>query len=565
MRLPHTLCVRSLVPAVLGLLALTAGDGAAQFVEAPPPAAYALRDVTLVRADGTRTAGQTLVIRGGRIEAIGPRVAIPADARVLEGDSLYVYPGIIDAAGTVRYEFPRDTTSRDRIRSWDPPRGVQGFTPSRRVLDFLAARGSDVADLRKRGVVAVAVHPSPTDPLMPGRGAFLLLRREAATPQQLVVTPELPPLLTLRGGRGVYPATGMAVLQWYRQLFLDAQRQAQLTQVASRDPRVVSPPAFDADIAVVQEVLREGRVFFAANSTDEILRVLALTEEFRLRPVIVGGAEAWKVAPQLRARGVPVLVDVDFATPRRWKPAAGDTAASLAEPAVAREKRQFEELYANAGHLARAGVTFALVSGGRGDLRDGVRKAMEYGLAEAAALEAITATPSRLYGAPHLGRVEAGLPATLVVTDAPLFEKDARIRYTFVEGALERGAEARTRAAAGVAPEGGDAPAGDIPNVAGTWRVEVDAPGQEPFNIRLTQEGTTVTGTMEGPMGSVPVSGTLDGTRLSMRASIPAGGQTIELDFSAQVEGDAMTGTVDTPMGSATWRARRIDDGEVRP
>jgi imidazolonepropionase-like amidohydrolase len=565
MGLRHNAGVRGLLLAVLGLAAGQPGVATAQFVEPPPPAAYALRDVTLVRADGSRVAGQTLVVRGSRIEAMGANIPVPADARVLNGDSVFVHPGIIDGAGSVRWEFPRDTTTRERVRSWDPPRSVQGFMPSRRVIDHVSARGGDVADLRRRGVVAVAVHPGTTDPLMPGRGTFLLLRRTAAAPQQLTIDPVLPPLLTLRGGRGVYPATGMAVLQWYRQLFMDAQRQAQLRQVASRDPRAAVPFAHDADMAVVQEMLSgERRVFFAANSAEEIRRVLGLAAEFGLQPVIIGGGEAWRVAEELRARNVPVLVDVDFATPRRWKPDTPDTAQAAQAPAVVRERRQFEDLYANAGRLEHAGVTFALVSGGRGDIRVGARKAVEHGLSEAAALRALTATPAAIYGAPHLARVEPGLPATFVVTDAPLLASDARVLYTFVEGVLERGVEPRPRAAAaGVAPEGGDAPAGDIVNVAGAWRVELSAPEQQPFTMRLTQEGSALSGTMESPMGTIPVSGTIEGARVTLRASLPAGGQQIPLVFAGEATADSMSGTLETPMGSFDWSAQRIE-GEAR-
>src|SRR5690606_7712201 len=108
-------------------LALFPPAASAQFTEAPAPAAYALRNVTLVRPDGSAEAGQTLVVRAGRIEALGRDTAVPADARVLAGDTLYVYPGFIDAAGHVAFEFPRDTTDRTRVRSWDPPRTLQGF------------------------------------------------------------------------------------------------------------------------------------------------------------------------------------------------------------------------------------------------------------------------------------------------------------------------------------------------------------------------------------------------------------------------------------------------------
>jgi hypothetical protein len=553
---------RAAVGLALALGAAVPTAARAQFVEPPPPAAYALQNVTVVRADGTRAEAQTVIIRAGRMAAIGRNVPVPADARVLAGDSLYVYPGLVDGQGSVAFEFPRDTTNRANVRSWAAPRVVQGFMPSRRVVDHLNATGASVADARRKGVVAVAVHPSATDPLMPGRGAFLLLRREAATPQGLLVEPVLPPLMTLRGARGVYPATVMAVVPWYRQQFMDAQRQAQVAQVASADPRAVMPPAYDPDVAVLQEVLRDGRVYFAANEAEEIRRVLRLTEEFRLRPVIVGGSEAWRVAAELRARDVPVLLSVDFGTPRRWKPdAAPDTSSAEVDPGVEREKRQFQERYANAARLADAGVTFALVSGGRGDLLAGARRAIEYGLSEAAALRALTTTPATLYGVPSLARLDAGLPATLIVADRPLFEKDARVLYTFVEGSLERGAEQRARrdAAAGAAPEGGDAPAGDIVQVAGTWRFDITGPMSQDATVRLTQEGTTLTGTMEGVAGSLPLTGSIEGERLTLRTTITMGGQSIPLTFVGVVRGNEASGTVDTPMGGLDWTARRIE------
>src|SRR5690606_36385049 len=60
----------------------------AQYTDPPAPAAYALKDVTVVHADGRRAEGVTLVIRGAFIEALGPGVEIPPDAQLLEGDSL---------------------------------------------------------------------------------------------------------------------------------------------------------------------------------------------------------------------------------------------------------------------------------------------------------------------------------------------------------------------------------------------------------------------------------------------------------------------------------------------
>jgi imidazolonepropionase-like amidohydrolase len=553
--------MRSVFAGVLGFALIFPAAVHAQFTEAPAPAAYALRNVTVVRPDGSSETGQTLVVRAERIETLARGAAVPGDARVLDGDSLYVYPGFIDAAGTVAYEFPRDTTDRSRVRSWDPPRTLRGYMPSRRVVDHMSASASDVAALRKKGIVAVAAHPPVNEPLMSGRGVFVLLRAGAAASPVVILRPELAPLMSLRGSRGMYPSTQMGVLAWYRQTFMDAQHQLAGTQSANGD---AAGPAqgFDADMNVVQELLRtNGRVYFVANDANEIRRVLTLAGEFRFRPVIVGGAEAWRVADDLKAANVPVLVSVDFPKPRRWKPDAkpkeGEETEPL-DPAAAREKNQLEAAYANAGRLAQAGVTFALVSGGRADLLEGAVKVVEYGLSETDALRALTATPAALLDAPQLARVQAGAAATFIVADRPVLTEDARIVYAFVDGVLEKGADAKRTSTADSASADGSVSA------AGTWTVDVLAPQTQTFTMKLTQDGSSVSGTMDSPDGSVPVSGTIEGTKLSLRGTLVAGGQSIEIEMTGDITGDEASGRVSTPMGEIDWKARRTGPG-ARP
>jgi imidazolonepropionase-like amidohydrolase len=553
----HATRVRGAAFVATLLATLLPSAARAQFTEPPPPAAYALRNVTIVRGDGATEAGQTVIVRGTRIEAIGRNAPVPADARVLDGDSLFVNPGLIDAAGTLKFEFPRDTIDRSRVRSWDPPRVTQGFMPSRRVLDFMTATGADGAELRRKGVVAVAVHPPLGDPLMSGRGTFVLLRRGVTTTQQLVIQPELAPLFSLRGGRGVYPSTSMAVMAWYRQTFLDAQRQSLLAADAT------GPAAYDADLALVQDLLRaQGRAYFVANDVHEIRRALALADEYRLKPVIVGGAEAWKLASELRTKSVPVLISLDFTKPRRWKPdekpVAGADPKPL-EPAAVREKKQLEETYANAARLAEAGVTFALVSAGRADLREGARKVIEYGLSERDALRALTITPAVLLDAPQLARVQPGGAATFVVSDAPLLAKDARVLYTFVEGALERGADPKKAAGTDSTTAGGDSAA---VNAAGTWLVEFsgEAPMRE-MTLVLTQEGTRLSGTMRSPQGEIAVSGSMDNATMTLTGTFSAGGQNIPIELIGTVSDNEMTGALKTSFGDLDFKARRTGGG----
>ncbi len=561
----------------------------AQFTEPPPPAAYALRNVTVVDADGARRDGVTLVVRGSMVEALSAGAPVPGDARVLEGDSLMVYPGLVDGWGTVKYEFPKDSLDRSKVRSWNPPRSVQGFEPHRRVVDWLRATGSDVADLRKKGVVAVAVQPDGA--LMPGRGALVLLRTDATVSDDLVVDATLGPVMTFSSARGAYPTTMMGMVAWYRQTFLDAQRRAQVASAAGHDPHGVTLPSYDADYAVVQEAMGGGiPVYWVANDADDIRRMLRLSDEFRLRPILVGGAEAWKLAGELKRRDVPVLVSVDFPKPKEWKPeapkaakpgepkpggvspdsaaapAAADTAKTPAAtpdeqaparetlPGALREKKRLEEMYANAGKLAAAGIRFALVSNqGKADLLEGARKTIEYGLSESDALRALTSTPASLYAIPSAVRIEKDLPATFIVTDGPLFGKNTKVVYTFVEGGLEKGADERKKGAAG---DSASAAA-----IAGTWTLDILAPdAPPPGTLKVTQSGASFTGTLEVPgFGTVPVeSGSIDGDRISFTVTVQQGGESATVEFTGTVSGTSISGSGSGEgVGDFEWQAER--------
>ena len=546
--------------AVAAICIAAAARVQAQYTEPPPPAAYALRDVTLVTADGT-TRGVTVVIRGDFIEAVGRNVNVPADARVLTGDSLYVYPGLIDLHADVKHAMPRDSIDRTVVKAWAPTRPAQGFLAHRRIADHLTARGADVAELRKKGIVAAAVHP--TDGLIPGQSAALLLRRSAGSPAEMVLAPSLGPVFALRGRQGFYPNTTMGVFAFYRQTFLDAARRTQLAQAAQNGAAGVAIPAFDPDYAIIQQV--DGGVlpvWFMANTNPQIAQALTLSNELRFRPIIVGGAEAWRHAEALRARDIPVLVSVNFQKPRQWKPdAQSDTSDTPPLPGAERERIALEAEYANAGKLAAAGVRFALTSGGGSELWAGVRKAIEHGLSEQAALRALTTTPAELLGYPGLVAVQAGAPANLVVSQGPLFAEKSKVRFTFVEGELE---EQAAGAASAARASSSDSAAAQL---AGEWALDVQSPaGNQTSTLTLTQNGNDLTGTIvSATYGTVPVSGTVNGKEISLAFTITAGGQAIRLEMTGTADGDAISGTGTSPIGNFEWSGRRAAPGtEVR-
>jgi imidazolonepropionase-like amidohydrolase len=543
------------------LLAAASAPAHAQFVNPPRPAAYALRGVTVMSAHGVPAPGRDVIVRGERIVAIGTGLTIPPDALELQGDSLVIYPGIVDAWGAVKFAFPRDSVDRTQLRSWDPPRAVIGFAPHRLVLDVLTPDSTELSALRRKGVVAVAVQP--TEGLMPGRGALLLLRDTVAGVAGLAIDPVLGPVATLRGTRGFYPSTGMAVPTFFRQALLDSERRSRIRQAT---PRGAVPPPFDADDAVLREVLA-GRVpvFFVADDADEIRTVLRIADDFRIRPVLMGGAEAWQLAPELKRRDIPVLVSLDFPKPVRWKPDARKD--SVQAPAAVREQRELEARYANAGRLAAAGVRVALTSGGKANIREAARQVIEHGMSERDALEAVTLTPARLFGFERLASIAENGPATFTVTDGPLFEKETKVRYTFVEGVLERAASAANDTTK--QGEKSDSAAADVAldSIAGRWAFEAKANVGDVISgtMTLAQDGETITGSVElGELGTAPIrSGTFVDGRLSMTLSVTSGGQNLTIELSGRREGNTLAGTGTGPTGPFEWTATRTP-GELR-
>ena len=542
-------------PVLLVLFALTLGlpvPASAQYEKPAPAAAYGLEDVTVVRADGSTLEGVDVVVRNGMIAAVGGDARIPAGARVLEGDSLRVYPGMVDAAGTADYELPEPDSSPGEVPSWSPPRDVQGFRPHVRVADHLTSSGSSTSEAREAGVVATAVHPD--DGPAPGRSALLLHRKTADAPRHLVLDAELGAVLSLEPSPGVYPSTLFGVQAFHRQQFRNAEHRSRVASAYAESPAGLSPPAWDADYRVLSSVAAgETRVFFRAQDANDIRRALDLASFAGFEPVIVGGREAWKVAELLAERDVPVLATTDYPEPERWEPESSDSVqAATLPPEVQREKRRVENAYRNAARLHEAGVRFALTTGdGDADLREGVRTAIEYGLPREAALRAVTATPASLLGHPALPTLREGAAANFVVADGPLFAEETELQYTFVDG---RPQVMRTEPGA----EPGEPPAVDL---GGAWSVELSMDeGSFEGTMELEQDGAEVTGSFSSSSGQGPpldAEGTVSGSSVDLTLSGSAGGQSIEITLTGTVEGDEASGSGSGPFGSFTWEATR--------
>lgn len=509
----------------------------------------------------------TIVIRDGLIAAVGADVRVPPDARVVDLTGRTVYPGIIDLTSTIGLPSPPEENGGGRgggggsgggARSDDEPAGL---TPERAIAEELRAAASDARAAREGGITAALVAPT--------RGAFrglaaLVPMRDSLDAHVL----RAPVALTMgfQGVSGRYPQTLLGVIAYERQAMYDARHYGMLMDRWDDDPRGLERPEFDPGLEALVPVVRKERpAFFWADDENEIRRAVRLGKEFDLALTVVGATEGFRATDALA--GIPVVVSVNFPkapTVTGWqfhyasRHAPKDSASADSAARV--------QIEGNAAALHRAGVRFALASGGlsASQFLTNVRTAVRRGLPRDVALAAMTQRAAELAGSGDmLGTIETGKIANLVVTENDLLSDSAKIRMVFVDGIrTDVTPRAPTRGRRAAADDSGTTNA-PVMQIAGTWELVVNTPqGANTSTLTLTQDGDVVRGTMASEYGRLEITnGRIDGRRVTWSATLTTGGETIPLAFDGTLQGDQgdrMSGSVSLgPMGSAEFTARR--------
>lgn len=511
------------------------------------PAVYAIRDAQIVTGAGKTIAKGTVVFRDGLITGVGENVKIPADARVIDGAGMTVYPGLIDGFTSLGLPAPatpapaaggrQAALAAAQAGQQPTPEQAHG-DPSLSAADQVKPGGSTIEDARAAGVTAALT--SPRQGIFPGQSAVINLAGD--DPSRLVV--RAPVALTVQfsvsaGFSGQYPNSLMGAVSFIRQTFYDAIRYRDEVERYRRVKRGVERSPHDKRLAALQPALRgEMPVLFVANSDGDIRRALMIADEFKLKPIIAGALYGYRVVDMLKARSVPVILSLDF--PKRSADLPEDEDESL------RVLRARAEIPKGAARLARAGLKFAFTSGTLRpqDFIANVQKAVENGLSKDEALRALTINAAEIFGAgDQLGSVEVGKIANLVVTSGDLLAKETKVKHLFIDGAeieLKKPETSPQRGGRQGAGRGGAV------DPSGEWSLTVDTPdGEQAARLSMQKEGDQITGTLSTPMGNVNIdTGSMNGNEIRLTATIDMGGQSVRATLTGTIEGDSMKGTV---------------------
>jgi hypothetical protein len=452
------------------LLPLVAG--CALFAEAPTT--IAIHNARVLPVSGPAIPRGNVILRNGLIEAVGADVPVPADAWVIEGDGLTVYPGLIDALSTFgipdaavaptgggRGGLPaQQPTPATPVVPVNPPaRGPEDrpYTSSWiRAADLVRPIDRQIESARAEGFTTAVTFPPRG--IFAGQGAIIDLAGEKAG--DMVVAENAGQFVTFTtspGFGGGFPNSLMGVIAYVRQVYLDAEHYRLAKQFYNAHARGTPRPDYDR---ALEGLLDSPRVLLPARRRIDVDRLLRLADELHLKALLYGLPEGYRSADLLKKANAAALVSL------RWPDKARDSDQDEIDTLNVLELR--DRAPSTPAILAKNGIKFALYSGGidrRADLIRAVKRALDAGLSPDDVLRAMTLSPAEIYGvADRLGSIEKGKIANLVITKGDLFQDRTEIKYIFVDGVKFEPVEEALQP--GARPDNPTGPTGDGPRGA---------------------------------------------------------------------------------------------------
>jgi imidazolonepropionase-like amidohydrolase len=392
------------------------------------PGLYAFTHATIQTDYQTQLKDATLVIREGKIVAVGPSatVKIPTGAVVQDLSGKYLYPGLVDiftSYGVPEAKAPERTGRRGGPQFDSQKAGAfdwnQAIHPEVNAAELFKVNAEQAKAYRALGFGAVLTQQP--DGIMRGTAALVSLNSDRKENEVLLLDRVASGLSFDKGtSTQDYPSSLMGSIALLRQTYLDAQWN-------QRNPRREQNLSL---LALTQQ--KALPALFEVRDKNSALRADRVGDEAGVQYIIKGRGDEYQRLPELKTTGATFVVPVNF-------PEAYQVEDVYDAQRIALEDMQhWEQAPANAARLKQAGIAFCLTAA---DLKDktkfwpNLRKATRYGLTEQDILQALTATPARLLRAENaVGSLRPGLEANFLVCSRPLLAEDNVLLDNWVQG-----------------------------------------------------------------------------------------------------------------------------------
>lgn len=390
------------------------------------PGLYALTNATIIVDPQTILQKATLLIRDGRVEAVGTAVSVPAGTVVTDLNGKRIYPGLVDidsdygmpelsrGPGGGRGGVPQYESNKKGAYYWN-----QAIQPENDASMLFKADTKKADELRKLGFGAVLTHPH--DGIARGTGALVILADDREN--TLVLKPHASAHYSFSKGSSSqqYPNSMMGIVALLRQAMYDADWYK---RSGNKEQANLSLDALSRNQSLP--------AIFEANDKLGILRADKIGDEFGVQYIIRSSGDEYQRLDEVKATGASLIVPLNYPQPYDVEDAWDADNVALAE------LKHWEMAPLNAGRVAGANIPFALTTAGlknKADFWANVRKAIENGLTEQKALEALTTAPARLIRADdQIGSLKKGHVANFIITSGNLFSADNVIYENWMRG-----------------------------------------------------------------------------------------------------------------------------------
>ena len=385
---------------------------------------YAFTNATIYQSYKQKIEKATLIIKEGKVQAIGIGIPIPKTAIVIDATGKHIYPSFIDLYTDYGLPEPEAIKKKDgKPQMLSNKEGAYSWNEALRseftAQEHFAIDAKEAEAWRKYGFGTLLSHQA--NGISRGSGCLVLTGKD--TEHEMIIAPKAAHVLSFSKGKSTqdYPSSLMGSIALLRQTYLNGQWYK---NQGYKDQVNISLENWN-DLQSLPQL-------FAVGSRLEILRAAKLGKEFRKQYIIKGTGDEYMRIEELKASGLSFIVPINFPKACEVENPYDALQADLAD------LKHWELAPENPGRLAKAGINFTLTTHGLKSKKDflaNLRKAIREGLTAEAALKALTYTPANLLHVyQNIGSLEKGKLANFFIASDDLFSAEGKILHHWIKG-----------------------------------------------------------------------------------------------------------------------------------